>query len=85
MRTKIIQIGNSKGIRIPKTYLDESGCTDEVELQVKEKQIVIQPIEKPRSNWNNSFREMASHSEDELLDKKDSIRLSEWDESEWKW
>lgn len=41
MITTIIEIGNSKGIRIPKPLLNESGLGDQVELQVKKGEIKI--------------------------------------------
>lgn len=43
MKASIIKIGNSKGIRIPKVLLEESGLGDKVELTVKNKKIVISP------------------------------------------
>lgn len=46
MRTTIISIGNSKGIRIPKVLLEESGLKKQVELQVKKGEIKIIPIVK---------------------------------------
>lgn len=41
MITTIIEIGNSRGIRIPKPVLTESGLGGEVELQVKKGEIRI--------------------------------------------
>ena len=43
MITTIIPIGNSKGIRIPKILLEESGLDneDEVELKIKNGEIRI--------------------------------------------
>ena len=43
MTTTIISIGNSKGIRIPKLFLEESGLSNEVELEVKRGEIRIVP------------------------------------------
>jgi antitoxin MazE len=34
MRSRIIKIGNSKGIRIPKPFLDQTGIGEDVELEV---------------------------------------------------
>ena len=44
MRTKIVKIGNSRGIRIPKSFIDESGFIDEVELEMEEGKITIKPV-----------------------------------------
>lgn len=83
VRTRIIRIGNSHGIRIPKPLLEQSGIEDEVELEVDEKKIVIHAVEKRRHGWDNAFSEMAVHEDDVLFD---SAQLrSEWDEEEWEW
>jgi len=44
MITTIIDIGNSRGIRIPKLILSESELGDQVELQVKKGEIKIIPV-----------------------------------------
>lgn len=51
MKTSIISIGNSKGVRLPKVLLEESGLTDEVELKVKRGEIRIVAVKsfKPAS------------------------------------
>ena len=41
MITTIVAIGNSRGIRIPKPLLNESGLKDKVELRVKKGEIRI--------------------------------------------
>jgi antitoxin component of MazEF toxin-antitoxin module len=52
MLTSIINIGNSKGVRIPKPLLTESGLKEKVELKAKkgEIRIIAVPIKsKPQS------------------------------------
>ncbi len=46
MRAKVIKIGNSRGIRIPKSIIEQSGLNDEVELEVRNDQIIIKSISK---------------------------------------
>jgi len=41
MITTLIAIGNSRGVRIPKPLISESGLGDQVELQVKKGEIRI--------------------------------------------
>lgn len=53
MITTIISIGNSKGIRIPKLFLDESGLDNEVELEVKKGEIRIIPAKIKKNNNND--------------------------------
>jgi antitoxin MazE len=84
MKTRIIKIGNSQGIRIPKVLLEQSGLGEEVELEVQDAQIVIRPTERPRQGWDEAFRSMAEHADDRLLDE-DVTGQTRWDEDEWQW
>jgi antitoxin MazE len=83
LRTRIIKIGNSQGIRIPKLLLDQLGFDEEVELAVQEDQLVIRPIRHPRYGWDEQFRMMAEHGDDRLLDEV--VSLTQWDADEWEW
>jgi len=85
MVTKIVKIGNSRGIRIPKIILDQIGLADEVELEVKDKQLIIRPSKRPRENWDDAFRAMAENGDDQLLDAESLATQNRWDEEEWEW
>lgn len=84
MKTRIIKIGNSQGIRIPKVLLEQSGLSEEVELEVQNEQIIIRSAERPRQKWEEAFRSMAEHADDRLLDK-DLAGQTRWDADEWQW
>ena len=85
MKTRIIRIGNSRGIRIPKPLLEQVGPLDEVEVEVEGDSLVIRPLKKtPRAGWAEAFQEMAQGGEDKLLDA-DVPSLTTWDEEEWEW
>ena len=84
MKTKIIKIGNSQGIRIPKVILDQTGLHDEVEIQVDGECLIIQSSRKPRAGWEESFAKMAVRRDDILLDSMDEIDHS-FDKDEWEW
>jgi antitoxin MazE len=83
IKTKIVRIGNSQGIRIPKMFLEQSHLKDEVELELLDNQIVIRSTSIPRHNWDIAFREMAKHGDDKLLDQ--DLVSTRWDENEWQW
>ena len=85
MKTKIVKIGNSRGVRIPKSFIDESGLKNEVELEVNEGKIVIKPICKPRESWDSAFKRMSRNKDDTLLDYIELSDQSSWDEEEWEW
>ena len=59
MKAKIISIGNSKGIRIPKILLKQFNIHDQVEIETEEEGIVIKPANsKPREGWDKAFKLM---------------------------
>ncbi|HEY7314246.1 MAG TPA: AbrB/MazE/SpoVT family DNA-binding domain-containing protein [Gemmataceae bacterium] len=85
MKTRIIRIGNSRGIRIPKLILEQIGPLEEVEMRVEGDLLVIHPLKKkPRAGWARAFQEMAQAGDDKLLDP-DVPALTAWDEDEWEW
>ena len=84
MRARVVKIGNSQGIRIPKPLLDQTGIIDDVELEVENTQIIIRPISNPRSGWDNAFKTMAQKGDDVLINGNDNISHS-WDDEEWQW
>jgi len=83
MKTTLIAIGNSRGIRIPKPLIEQCGLADEVELDVRDNSIVIHSPRKPREGWSKAFTQMARLKDDRLLDRESSP--SRWDSEEWEW
>lgn len=84
MKARIVKIGNSRGIRIPKPIIAEAGLEDEVELSVEENRLVISSTPKPRSSWAEAFREMARRGDDVLVDGAIEWGTA-WDEEDWEW
>jgi len=82
MKAKIIDIGNSKGIRLPKSLLEQLGLKGEVLLSASKGALIIKPLIAPRFDWAASFRSMASAGDDRLVDLHSS---SSWDDQEWEW
>ena len=85
MKAKIVKIGNSQGIRIPKVILEQSGLQDEVELEVKNNQLIIRPKRSIRQGWEVAFSLMAEMRDDQLLDEDSISSQSNWDNEEWEW
>lgn len=81
-KTKLIKIGNSKGIRIPKAMIDRLHLGEDVEVIVTNDHLEIRPGRKPREGWAEAFAEMAKHGDDQLLDEPIS---TQWDTEEWNW
>ena len=84
MKTRIVPIGNSRGIRIPKPLLEQTGLSGEVEIDAKGGALMIRPLRRARAGWAAAFREMCQRGDDALLDDA-APSLSAWDEGEWEW
>jgi antitoxin MazE len=86
VKTRIIKIGNSQGIRIPKLLLQQLGLGEEVEVEVEAQagQLVIRPARSPRADWEAAFAEMAAQGDDQLLDDEPLV-LTVWETDEWRW
>jgi len=82
VRSKVVKIGNSRGIRIPRALLEQADLIDEVEMSVEGNRLVIQSARQPRQGWEAKFVEMAQHGDDRLPDEPVATR---WDDAEWTW
>jgi antitoxin MazE len=84
MRARVVKIGNSQGIRIPKPLLEQIGIMVDVDLEVENKQIIIRPVSNPRDGWDVAFKNMAESGDDSIRTDFENISNS-WDEEEWQW
>ena len=84
MRARVVKIGNSQGIRIPKPILEQTGIMEDVELEVEKNQIIIRPVSNPRAGWDIAFKAMSPKNDDMLIYGSENISHS-WDEEEWQW
>ena len=80
MKAPIIKIGNSKGLRLSKTLLEQYNIKDKVELVLKEGYIILRPLEEPRQGWEEAFSEMHEQGDDQPLidDVFEDEDLEEW-------
>lgn len=84
MKTKIVRIGNSQGVRIPKPLLDRSGLSGEVELIARDGMVLVRAAAHPRAQWADAFQKMAARGDDELPAIPRQA-VSVWDDGEWAW
>jgi antitoxin MazE len=82
IRTRIVKIGNSQGIRIAKPLLEQSGIEVEVEIEIHDDRLIIRAAKKSRVGWDKAFSKMAEQHDDVLLD---DINTTAWDLLEWQW
>ena len=83
MKTELVQIGNSRGIRIPKPLIEQCALGETVELRVENDCLVISSERKPRQGWEEAFRAASPAIHDELL--LQAVEPSEFDRKEWQW
>jgi antitoxin MazE len=79
---KIIRIGNSRGVRIPKALLEQAGLEGPVRLRVVESGILVERRSATREDWEEAAKMLREHGEGGLLDEPSP---TEFDESEWTW
>lgn len=77
MKTRLVRIGNSRGIRLPKPVIEEAGLGDEVELLVRDGEVVIAPARSPRSGWAQAAKHLRETGQDHLLDSPATTRFEE--------
>ncbi len=80
MKSTLIQIGNSKGVRIPKSMLEECNLKKDIELVLQKDAIVIRSLSNKRKNWSAAFKRMSVHEDDDtlLIDIQDNNEDWEW-------
>jgi len=67
MELSVINIGNSKGIRLSKTILEKYNIKDKVEITLEQGFIMLKPKTEPRKGWEKSFKKMHENGDDQLL------------------
>ena len=82
MKTKLVRIGNSRGIRLPKPLIQQAGLGTDIELQVQGNSIIISSVRDPRSGWAAAARRAAVRGEDALLDP---VTPTRFDDEDWEW
>lgn len=61
---KVVAIGNSRGVRLPKTVLDKYAIRDSVVVEEREEGLLLRSKKDKRLSWEDTFREMARERED---------------------
>ena len=81
-KTRIVRIGNSRGIRVPKLLLDQAALPDEVELRAEPGRLIVSAPARARAGWAAKARAMHRRDEDVLLD---GGTPTQFDETDWQW
>ncbi len=83
-RVSLVKMGSSRGVRLPRLFLEQAELDEEVEMEVGEDQVIIRLVPRPRRNWEKELDGMTARGDDRLLDPK-AVSLTAWDEEKWEW
>jgi antitoxin MazE len=81
---KLVRIGNSRGVRIPKSLIEQAGLTDEIQMTVRRGKVVLQPLRVRRAGWRASIR-AALEKHGQRVDEDFLALPNDFDEKEWTW
>ena len=82
MKSRIVRIGNSRGVRLPKSLIEEAGLQEAVDIRVDGRSIVITPSNRPREGWADDARRAAAEGSAGLPQAPVETRFAR---KEWKW
>ncbi len=81
-KTRIVRIGNSRGIRVPKLLLDQADLPDDVELRAEPGRLVVSAAARPRAGWAAKAQSMHRRGEDAPVEDGTP---TVFDATEWRW
>lgn len=68
MRSTLIQIGNSRGVRLPKSVIEEAELGSELDLQVVDGAVIIRSAHTARQGWAAAAEACQRENEDDFSD-----------------
>jgi antitoxin MazE len=83
MKVEIVRIGNSRGIRLPKPFIEQCGFGDTVQLHIENDRLIVAADRAPRQGWAEAFQAAGSAAGDELL--LEPSAKNRFDREEWDW
>lgn len=85
MRTRLVAIGNSRGIRLPKAVIEQYQLANDVELEMRADHLVLRPARTPRAGWDEAFSRLTRKGADDVLDNSAVHAETDWEQTEWRW
>ena len=82
MKSKLVRIGNSRGVRIPKPLIEQAGLKGDIEIDLTEEGVLIRPHRRPRDGWAEAASELGERGDGGLIDEPTP---TEFDDTEWTW
>ncbi|NLI79245.1 MAG: AbrB/MazE/SpoVT family DNA-binding domain-containing protein [Candidatus Riflebacteria bacterium] len=81
IKTSLVKIGNSQGIRIPKAVIDQVSLRGDIEIEVGEDCLIVKAARTPRAGWENAFRKAAPRPDQ---DRDFDVTMADFD-GDWRW
>ncbi len=82
LKTRLVRIGNSRGIRVPKLLLDTARLPEEIELRAEPGRLVVSAARRPRAGWDSKARSMHERGDDAPLDP---LTSTDFEATDWRW
>ena len=82
IKSKIIRIGNSRGVRLGKSVLKLAEIDEEIDIRVAKGKIEIRSFDQPRKDWVIQILESGTWGVEKLVvpdDLSEEFSLEEWD------
>ncbi len=84
MTIKLIKIGSSRGVRLPKKLIEKFNFGDELEMEIKKDGLLLKKSANPRLGWYQNIQQELKN-EDFTEDLIPGSFKNEFDESDWQW
>jgi antitoxin MazE len=81
MKTRLVRIGNSRGLRLAKPLIEQLGFDDEVDMRAEGGALIIRPSRVVRAGWAEAAAHLSA-SGDGVPDEGVATRF---DAKEWEW
>ena len=83
MDTRIVAIGNSRGVRLPKPLIEEAGLGEQVSLRVVDGGLLIEPRSEVRAGWAAAAH--LAHERGDEASVEEAWPTTGFDTAEWEW
>jgi len=86
MKAKLVKIGNSRGVRLPKTVIAQAGLGDQIEIAVRKNEVILSSVlASPREGWDEAFRKALAEQGQDQPDEQWQNTPNRFDVEEWTW
>lgn len=82
MKGKLVRIGNSRGVRLPRAVIEEAGLREDLEIRIEGRTVVLSSPARVREGWTDAARKLVDRGEADLLDLPSE---NTFDREDWEW